>query len=103
MRRDLIVSRPAFLCAGFVLGAVVAWAWSAAIHDRSAAANAEQSATKKTPDAAISPAELEALKKRLLDQCTEVDYLGSAEFGPFVAVETAKWARVVKQGNIKAQ
>ncbi len=42
-------------------------------------------------------------KKRLLDQGAEVDYLGPAEFGPFVAVETAKWARVVKQGNIKAQ
>ena len=42
-------------------------------------------------------------KKRLLDQGAEVDYLGPAEFGPFVAAETAKWARVVSQGNIKAQ
>lgn len=42
-------------------------------------------------------------KKRLLDQGAEVDPLGPAEFGPFVAAEMAKWARVVKQGNIKAQ
>jgi tripartite-type tricarboxylate transporter receptor subunit TctC len=42
-------------------------------------------------------------KKRLLDQGAEADPLGPAEFGPFVAAETAKWARVVKQGNIKAQ
>jgi tripartite-type tricarboxylate transporter receptor subunit TctC len=42
-------------------------------------------------------------KKRLLDQGAEVDPMGPAEFGPFVAAEMAKWARVVKQGNIKAQ
>ncbi|MEK7230907.1 MAG: tripartite tricarboxylate transporter substrate binding protein [Pseudomonadota bacterium] len=42
-------------------------------------------------------------KKRLLDQGAEVDYIGLAGFGPFVAAETAKWARVVKQGNVKAQ
>jgi len=42
-------------------------------------------------------------KKRLLDQGAEVDPMGHAEFGPFVAAEMAKWARVVKQGNIKAQ
>jgi tripartite-type tricarboxylate transporter receptor subunit TctC len=42
-------------------------------------------------------------KKRLLDQGAEVDEMGPAEFGPFVAAEMAKWARVVKQGNIKAQ
>ena len=29
--------------------------------------------------------------------------MGPAEFGPFVAAEMAKWARVIKQGNIKAQ
>lgn len=42
-------------------------------------------------------------KKRLLDQGAEVDPMGPAEFGPFVASEMAKWARVVKQGNIKAR
>ena len=42
-------------------------------------------------------------KKRLLDQGAEVDPMGPAEFGPFVATEMAKWARVIKQGNIKAQ
>jgi tripartite-type tricarboxylate transporter receptor subunit TctC len=42
-------------------------------------------------------------KKRLLDQGAEADYMGPAEIGPFVAAEMAKWARVVKQGNIKAQ
>lgn len=42
-------------------------------------------------------------KQRLLGQGAEVDYLGPAEFGPFVAAEMAKWARVIKQANIDAQ
>ena len=42
-------------------------------------------------------------KQRLLDQGAEVEHMGPAEFGPFVAAEMAKWARVIKQGNIKAQ
>ncbi len=42
-------------------------------------------------------------KKQLLDQGAEADYMGPAEFGPFVVAEMAKWARVVQRGNIKAQ
>ncbi len=42
-------------------------------------------------------------QKRFLDQGAEVDELGPAEFGPYIAAETAKWARVVKEGNIKAE
>ena len=42
-------------------------------------------------------------QKRFLDQGAEVDELGPAEFGPFIAAETAKWARVVREGNIKAE
>jgi len=42
-------------------------------------------------------------QKRFLDQGAEVDELGPAEFSPFIAAETAKWARVVKEGNIKAE
>jgi tripartite-type tricarboxylate transporter receptor subunit TctC len=42
-------------------------------------------------------------KKRLLDQGAEPDYLGPAQFAAFATAETAKWAKVVKQGNIKAQ
>ena len=91
MRRDLIVSRPAFLCAGFVLGAVVAWAWSAAIHDRAAAANAEQSAAKKTPDAAISPAGLEALKKRLPDQSHAMQDVGEHFTNLWFAASAGNW------------
>ena len=29
--------------------------------------------------------------------------MSSAEFGKFIASETAKWGRVVKEGGIKAQ
>ncbi len=42
-------------------------------------------------------------RKRLLEQGAEVDHMGPAEFGRYYAAELAKWARVVKQGDIKAQ
>jgi tripartite-type tricarboxylate transporter receptor subunit TctC len=38
-----------------------------------------------------------------LDQGAEIDKLGPAEFGTYIAAETAKWARVIKEGNIKAE
>jgi len=43
------------------------------------------------------------IQKRFLDQGAEVVQMGPAEFGPFIAAETAKWARVVREGNIKAE
>ena len=43
------------------------------------------------------------IQKRFLDQGAEVDEVGAAEFAPFIAAETAKWARVVKEGNIKVE
>jgi tripartite-type tricarboxylate transporter receptor subunit TctC len=42
-------------------------------------------------------------QKMFHDQGAEVDYMGPAEFGKFISAETAKWARVVKEGNIKAE
>jgi len=42
-------------------------------------------------------------QKRFLDQGAEVDEMGPAEFGPFIAAETAKWARVVKEAGIKVE
>lgn len=50
--------------------------------------------------AILSSAEIQ---KRFLTQGAEVDEMGPAEFGPFIAAETAKWARVVKQANIKVE
>ena len=43
------------------------------------------------------------IQKMFQDQGAEVDYLGPGEFGKFIAAETAKWARVVKEANIKAE
>jgi len=43
------------------------------------------------------------IQKRFIDEGGEVEYLGSADFGKFISGETAKWARVVKEGNIKAE
>jgi len=43
------------------------------------------------------------MQKMFQDQGAEVDYLGPAEFGKFIAAETTKWARVVKEANIKAE
>jgi tripartite-type tricarboxylate transporter receptor subunit TctC len=42
-------------------------------------------------------------RKRLLDQGAEGGYMGAAEFRPYVAKEIAKWARVVKESNIKVK
>jgi tripartite-type tricarboxylate transporter receptor subunit TctC len=43
------------------------------------------------------------VKKLFLSEGAEVDYLGSAEFGPFVASEITKWGKVVKEANIKVE
>ncbi len=37
------------------------------------------------------------------DQGAEVDKLGPAEFGPYITAETAKWGKVIKEANIKAE
>jgi tripartite-type tricarboxylate transporter receptor subunit TctC len=39
--------------------------------------------------------------KMFEDQGAEAEIHGPAEFGKFVEAETAKWGKVVKQGNIK--
>jgi tripartite-type tricarboxylate transporter receptor subunit TctC len=42
-------------------------------------------------------------KKRLAAEGAEAVQMSPAEFGTFVANETVKWARVVKEANIKAE
>jgi len=37
------------------------------------------------------------------DQGAEVDKLGPAEFGPYMVAETAKWGKVIREANIKAE
>jgi tripartite-type tricarboxylate transporter receptor subunit TctC len=37
------------------------------------------------------------------DQGAEVDKLSPAEFAPYIVAETAKWGKVVKEANIKAE
>jgi len=43
------------------------------------------------------------LKKQFAHEATEVVRMSSAEYGKFIASETVKWGRVVKEGGIKAQ
>ena len=43
------------------------------------------------------------IKKLLLTQGAEADYLGPAEFGPFLEREMTKWVDVVKKAKIKVQ
>ncbi len=43
------------------------------------------------------------IQKQFLEQGAEVDQVGPAEFGEFIAAETAKWTRVVREGNIKPE
>jgi len=45
----------------------------------------------------------EETKKSLENQGIEVDLMGPAEFGKFIEAEIAKWGKVVKEGNIKAE
>ena len=43
------------------------------------------------------------MKKLLEDQGQDLAVQGSAEFGRFMAAESAKWGKVIKDGNIKAE
>ena len=43
------------------------------------------------------------VKKLFLNEGAEVDYLGPAEFGPFIEREIAKWGKVVKEANIQVK
>jgi tripartite-type tricarboxylate transporter receptor subunit TctC len=42
-------------------------------------------------------------QKLFLDQGAEVDKMTPAEFGPYIVAETAKWGKVIKEANIKAE
>lgn len=43
------------------------------------------------------------VQKLFLNEGADVDYLGPAEFGPFIAGEITKWGKVVKEANIKVE
>jgi tripartite-type tricarboxylate transporter receptor subunit TctC len=45
----------------------------------------------------------EETKKMLEEQGQDLAMLSPAEFGTFMAAETAKWAKVIKEGNIKVE
>lgn len=43
------------------------------------------------------------VQKRFLAEGADVDHVSQAEFGKFIAAETAKWGRIIKEANIKAE
>ena len=43
------------------------------------------------------------VQKLFQNEGADVDYLGAAEFGPFIAGEIVKWGKVVKEANIKVK
>ena len=43
------------------------------------------------------------VQKLFLNEGADVDYIGPAEFGPFVEREITKWGKVVKEANIKVE
>jgi tripartite-type tricarboxylate transporter receptor subunit TctC len=45
----------------------------------------------------------EDMKKRLMKEGVEVEYMGPAEFGKFVEQDIIKWTAVVKKANIKLE
>jgi tripartite-type tricarboxylate transporter receptor subunit TctC len=44
---------------------------------------------------------LAEVNAKFQDQGTDVSLMGPAEFGEFIAAEMTKWARVIKESNIK--
>jgi tripartite-type tricarboxylate transporter receptor subunit TctC len=42
-------------------------------------------------------------QKRFMDEGAEVAQTAPADFGSFIAAETAKWARVVKEAGVRAE
>ncbi len=48
----------------------------------------------------LGSAEVQALFQK---EGADVDYLGPAEFGPFIEREITKWGKVVKEANIKVE
>ena len=45
----------------------------------------------------------EEMKQAFEKQGSDVDLLGSAEFGKFIEAETVKWGKVIKAGDIKGE
>ena len=43
------------------------------------------------------------VQKLFLKEGAEIDYLGPAKFGPYIAGEIPKWTKVVKEANIKVE
>lgn len=43
------------------------------------------------------------VQKRFQSEGADTDYLGQGEFGQFIAAETAKWGKIIKEANIKAE
>ena len=43
------------------------------------------------------------MKQHLANEGAEVVHMSSAAFGTYMATETAKWERAVKEGGIKAE
>jgi tripartite-type tricarboxylate transporter receptor subunit TctC len=46
---------------------------------------------------------LDEIQKAFREQGAEAENMSSAEFGQFIAEESAKWARVIKEGNVKGE
>jgi tripartite-type tricarboxylate transporter receptor subunit TctC len=42
-------------------------------------------------------------QKVFADQGAEVEIMTPVEFGPYIIAETAKWGKVIKEANIKAE
>jgi tripartite-type tricarboxylate transporter receptor subunit TctC len=43
------------------------------------------------------------VRKRFESEGADVDHVSQAEFGAFIAAETAKWGRIIRAANIKAK
>ncbi len=73
--------------------------WSGVIAPKGVPPDIVQKLNAAVADAVTDP----AIRKRLLDEGTEIRVMTPAEFGAFMRAENARWVKVVKDAGIKPQ
>ena len=73
--------------------------WSALIGPKGMPADVVQKINSAMADVLADP----AIRKRLIDEGSEVQVMSPAELGNFIRAENARWVKVVKDAGIKPQ
>jgi len=73
--------------------------WSGLIGPKGTPAEVVQKVNAAVADVLNDP----AIRKRLIDEGSEIRVMTSAEFGQFIRSENARWVKVVKEAGIKPE